>query len=817
MSYIKTVVFFTILSFMIFPTSAQGQTSDIGLNNFFYEVDIDINQVNEPVQTNAGRQELGFYSYYAVLNSDRVNSRAFRDLTGLYSRKSLYENLIDELAAQAELSPFYVLKNNFISTFSSITERKEALLFTIPILGVTDELYPIIEPMLNTGLDEPVGKGLDIAGQVLQGMDQLSDLSYVNDALDVLDGAGLTLSGYRLLEDTRQMAISFTVFMALDLEMYRIRLEKIKQLANIEDPAFWYAIDKVERRLEFIDRSYWLRTYQFAIDNMEELMSLRNKAGMLTLNAVKAKLGASMAKFVPWIGASAFAHGQLKMAEQHRRSLAYGTLAGTLYKDLEGKDSGLQSYLGYIYLRERNMAFRNWTTTVFSFLNFNSWSEMLDEYQRGYDEYRNMWLKSFLDQFLTGGHQIVEREKELSICDVWSVANSGGVEGTIDRWDISELPEGVMLDIRYDMKRIPDRLTLKYPDDAVQLETGWRGSSSYEGSNYPGGIKGPGTGTELDVFRKDADNHFIVEVYGVDEGTYWEYQVRCREENRSGQTHTLDMRLDQIDEPDVDISEPAAAERRGERGITIGSARINSEPRDTYSEDTEKQEEAEADVIWITENKEDEEVVENIRSRPAERTRQKDYRTKQLLSFDYSNIVSTNSSLFRNENLLSASSGTSFSVTGYYLDGFRSGRAGIMYVSSSGTISALTNSGFTEETFDYSHISLYASYSPSFEIYDSRTTYLAGYFDVGASAILASLTYNDYEEIFDGNFIDIYETEISIEDEWFPGINFGAGVLYNYKYLGFHLGYMAEFTIIEELGTSFINFFPQLGVSIRRG
>lgn len=814
MSYIKTVVFFTILSFMIFPTSAQGQTSDIGLNNIFYEVDIDINQVNEPVQTTAGRQELGFYSYYAVLNSDRVNSRAFSDLNGLFSRKNLYADLIDEIAAQAELSPFYVLQNEYMNAFSSMAEKKEALLLTIPVLGVSDELYPVIEQMLDSGLDEPVGKGLDVAGQVLQGMNQVSDLPYLNDAVDVLNGAGLALSGYRLLEDAKQMAISFTVFMALDLEMYRIRLEKIKQLSEIDDPAFWYAMDEIEKRLDFIDRSYWLRTYQFAIDNMDELLSMRNKAGMLTLSAVKAKLGASMAKFVPWIGASAFAHGQYKMAEQHRRSLAYGTLTGTLYKDLEGKDAGLQSYLGYIYLRERNMAFRNWTTTVFSFLNFSSWSEVLDEYQRGYDEYRNMWLKSFLDQFFNQGVQIVEREKELSICDVWSVANSGGVEGTIDRWDISELPEGVMLDIRYDMKRIPDRLTLKYPEDAIQLETGWRGSSSSEGSNYPGGIKGPGTGTELDVFRKNADNHFIVEVYGIDEGTYWEYQVRCREENRSGQTQTFDMRLDQIDEPNVDISEPAAAEKRRDRDITIGSEKIDSEPRDTYTEDTEKQKEAEADVIWITEKNEEE--VDNSRSRPAESTHQKDYRTSQLLSLDFSNIVRTNSSLFRNENLVSASSGTTFSLTGYYLDGFRSGRGGIMYISSSGTSSSFTSTGLAEETFDYSHISLYASYSPSFEIYDSRTTYLIGYVDMGVSAMVASLTYNDYEEIYDGNFIDIIETEISIENEWFPGLNLGAGIIYNYKYLGLHFGYMVDFTIIEELGTSFINFFPQFGVNIRR-
>lgn len=120
------------------------------------------------------------------------------------------------------------------------------------------------------------------------------------------------------------------------------------------------------------------------------------------------------------------------------------------------------------------------------------------------------------------------REKELNICDVWSVANSGGVEGTIDNWDISQLPEGVFLDIRYDTKSIPDKLLVEYPENSNQLDTGWRGDSRYAGQKYPGGIQGRGIGQNFSMFRKGSDDFFVVKVNGVENGTYWEYQVRCR-------------------------------------------------------------------------------------------------------------------------------------------------------------------------------------------------------------------------------------------------------------------------------------------------
>jgi len=137
-------------------------------------------------------------------------------------------------------------------------------------------------------------------------------------------------------------------------------------------------------------------------------------------------------------------------------------------------------------------------------------------------------ISELLTTLIGRGTIIETREKKLNICDVWSVANSGGVEGTIDRWDISLLPEGVMLDIRYDTKSIPDKLLVEYPVNNEQLNTGWRGDRRYSGQNYPGGIKGPGVGQNFNMFRKVSDDTFVVKVNGVDDGTYWEYQVRCR-------------------------------------------------------------------------------------------------------------------------------------------------------------------------------------------------------------------------------------------------------------------------------------------------
>lgn len=132
---------------------------------------------------------------------------------------------------------------------------------------------------------------------------------------------------------------------------------------------------------------------------------------------------------------------------------------------------------------------------------------------------RNMIIESDID---------VEREMTLNVCDEWSVSNSGGDQGTLDRWDISSIPEGAVFDIRYDARSVPDRYEVDYPIGNRVLDTGWRGSGRYAGSSYPGGIQGPGRGTASNIFQKRGVNHFVVRVFGGGSGTVWDYQVRCR-------------------------------------------------------------------------------------------------------------------------------------------------------------------------------------------------------------------------------------------------------------------------------------------------
>ncbi len=122
-----------------------------------------------------------------------------------------------------------------------------------------------------------------------------------------------------------------------------------------------------------------------------------------------------------------------------------------------------------------------------------------------------------------------ERDFYLEICDVWKVANSGGHQGTRDRWDISDIPPGAEFDIRVNAYSIPDRYEVDYPGSRTVLDTGWRGDRSYEGDpTYSGGIEGPGREEYRDVFRRGFRDDFEVRVFGEDPQTRWKYSVRCR-------------------------------------------------------------------------------------------------------------------------------------------------------------------------------------------------------------------------------------------------------------------------------------------------
>ncbi|MBW6455611.1 MAG: hypothetical protein K0A98_06975 [Trueperaceae bacterium] len=120
------------------------------------------------------------------------------------------------------------------------------------------------------------------------------------------------------------------------------------------------------------------------------------------------------------------------------------------------------------------------------------------------------------------------RDQALNQCDVWSATNSGGEEGTVDTWDVATIPEGAVFDLRFDAKSMPDRFRVVYRGVNV-FESGWRGSSTYDGNPaYPGGVVSPGSGEAPDLFAKSGSNAFTVVVIGGESGTVWDYSVRCR-------------------------------------------------------------------------------------------------------------------------------------------------------------------------------------------------------------------------------------------------------------------------------------------------
>lgn len=122
-----------------------------------------------------------------------------------------------------------------------------------------------------------------------------------------------------------------------------------------------------------------------------------------------------------------------------------------------------------------------------------------------------------------------ERDRQLTVCDVWSAAQSGGYGTTVDTWDVSMIPSGATFDIRFDAYSLPDKFVVEYPNGVTALDTGWRGSASWDTDpRYPGGIAGPGKGQVDDVFTRGVQDWFRVSVSGPDPNTAWEYEIRCR-------------------------------------------------------------------------------------------------------------------------------------------------------------------------------------------------------------------------------------------------------------------------------------------------
>ncbi len=125
-------------------------------------------------------------------------------------------------------------------------------------------------------------------------------------------------------------------------------------------------------------------------------------------------------------------------------------------------------------------------------------------------------------------NDVERRERALDACDVWSVANSGGAEGTVDVWDIRAIPDGAVFDLRFDARSEPDRYRVAYAGVQV-YDSGWRGASHYDGdARFDGGVAGPGRGEALDLFVKRGHAQFTVTVVGGTSTTVWDYRVRCR-------------------------------------------------------------------------------------------------------------------------------------------------------------------------------------------------------------------------------------------------------------------------------------------------
>jgi len=124
--------------------------------------------------------------------------------------------------------------------------------------------------------------------------------------------------------------------------------------------------------------------------------------------------------------------------------------------------------------------------------------------------------------------QVEQRDQQLEVCADWVAADSGGVEGTVDTWDISMIPDGAVFDIDVNAHGVPDSFQVAYQGSTV-LNPGWRGDASYGNEpRYAAGIAGSGQGQQDGLFVKSGTTSFSVTVIGGEDGTAWDYRIRCR-------------------------------------------------------------------------------------------------------------------------------------------------------------------------------------------------------------------------------------------------------------------------------------------------
>ena len=119
-------------------------------------------------------------------------------------------------------------------------------------------------------------------------------------------------------------------------------------------------------------------------------------------------------------------------------------------------------------------------------------------------------------------------DHELNVCNQWSASNSGGIAGTYDRWDISQIPDGATFDFKFEAYSIPDKFQVDY-NGVTRLKTGWRGNRTPTTGEA---LEGPGRFDKNNLFTKESSsNTMSVLVTGAQPGTGWYYKVRCIEHN----------------------------------------------------------------------------------------------------------------------------------------------------------------------------------------------------------------------------------------------------------------------------------------------
>jgi hypothetical protein len=77
------------------------------------------------------------------------------------------------------------------------------------------------------------------------------------------------------------------------------------------------------------------------------------------------------------------------------------------------------------------------------------------------------------------------------------------------------------------------------------------------------------------------------------------------------------------------------------------------------------------------------------------------------------------------------------------------------------------------------------------------------------------MTYDDVQIDYYNGFTEETLFRVEMVDQWLPGIHFGFGFLFNYKYVGFHAGIQYEAHYLYDDSFIIGTAYPMLGITIR--